>query len=54
MVPSKTWHDNQFDRNEHFSRSEFSSAGIKIGVWINSAGLINLGRTLIIRIRFGS
>ena len=27
-MPSKTWHDNQFDRNEHFSRSEFSSAGI--------------------------
>ena len=23
---------------------EFSSAGIKIGVWINSAGLNNLGR----------
>ena len=23
---------------------EFSSAGIKIGVWINSAGLYNLGR----------
>ena len=29
----------QFDRNEHFSPFEFSLAGIKVGVWINSAGL---------------
>ena len=34
----------QFDRNAHFSPSEFSSAGIKIGVWITLAGLNNLGR----------
>ena len=34
----------QFDQNEHFSSFEFSSAGIKIGVWINSAGLNSLGR----------
>ena len=34
----------QFDRNEHFSPFEFSAAGIKIGVRINSAGLNNLGR----------
>ena len=34
----------QFDRHEHFSPSEFSSAGIKIGVSINSASLNNLGR----------
>ena len=35
----------QFDRNEYFSSFEFSSAGIKTGVWINSAGLNNLGRS---------
>ena len=35
----------QFDRNAHFSPSEFSSAGIKIGVWITLAGLNNLGRS---------
>ena len=34
----------QFDRNEHFSPFELSSAAIKIGVWINSADLNNLGR----------
>ena len=34
----------QFDRNAHFSPSEFSSAGIKIGVWITLAGLNNFGR----------
>ena len=34
----------QFDRNEHFSPFELSSAAIKIGVWINLAGLNNLGR----------
>ena len=34
----------QFDQNEHISPSEFSSAGIKIGVWINSGGLNSLGR----------
>ena len=34
----------QFDRNAHFSPSEFSSAGNKIGVWITLAGLNNLGR----------
>ena len=34
----------QFDRNEHFSPFELTSAAIKIGVWINSAGLNNLGR----------
>ena len=34
----------QFDRNELFSPFELSSAAIKIGVWINSAGLNNLGR----------
>ena len=33
--------EKQFDRNEHFSRFEFSSAGIKIGVWISSVGLVN-------------
>ena len=32
------------DRNTLLSPIEFSSAGIEIGVWINSAGLINLGR----------
>ena len=32
----------QFDRNEHFSPFELSSAAIKIGVWINSAGLNDL------------
>ena len=34
----------QFDQNEHFSPFEFSSAGIKIGVWINSGSLNSLGR----------
>ena len=34
----------QFDRDKYFSPSEISSAGIKIGVWINSTGLNNLGR----------
>ena len=34
----------QFDQNEHFFSFEFSSAGIKIGVWINSGGLNSLGR----------
>ena len=34
----------QFDQNGHFSPSEFSSAGIKIGVWINSGGLNGLCR----------
>ena len=34
----------QFDRNAYFSPSEFSSAGIKIGVWITLAGLNNLCR----------
>ena len=34
----------QFDENEHFSSFEFSSAGIKIGVWVNSGGLNSLGR----------
>ena len=33
-----------FDRNEHFSPFELSSMSIMIGVWINSAGLNNLGR----------
>ena len=42
----------QFDRNEHFSPSEFSSAGIKIRVWIDSAGLNNLGRPYF-EYRFG-
>jgi len=32
----------QFDQNEHFSPFEFSSAGIKIGVWINSGGLMTI------------
>ena len=40
----------QFDRNEHFSPLELSSAALKIGVWINSAGL----GSALIRIRFGS
>ena len=35
----------QFDRNEHISSPEFSSAGIKIGVCINSTGPNNLGRS---------
>ena len=35
----------QFDQNAHFSPPEFSSAGIKIGVWITLAGLNNLGRS---------
>ena len=34
----------QFDENEHFSPFELSSAGIKIGVWINSGGLNSFGR----------
>ena len=34
----------QFDRDEHFSPFGLSSVAIKIGVWINSAGLNNLGR----------
>ena len=34
----------QFDRDEHFSLFELSSVPIKIGVWINSVGLNNLGR----------
>ena len=34
---------NQFDRNEDSFAFEFSSAGIKIGVRNNSAGLNNLG-----------
>ena len=33
----------QFDKNEHFSPFEFSSAGIKIGVQINSGGPNSLG-----------
>ena len=33
-----------FDRNEHFSPIDLSSPAIKVGVWINSAGLNNLGR----------
>ena len=33
-----------FDQNEHFSPFELSSMSIMIGVWINSAGLNNLGR----------
>ena len=33
----------QFDRNEHFPPFKLSSAAIKIGVWITSAILINLG-----------
>ena len=41
---------NQFDRNEHFSPFDFNSAGIMIGVWINSARLNNL----LVRSRFGS
>ena len=36
----------QFDWNEYFSPFEFSSARIKIGIWINSARLNNLGRPL--------
>ena len=36
----------QFDRNEHFSPLELSSAAIKI----NTAGLNNLGRSQLIRI----
>ena len=39
----------QSDLNEHFPPFEFSLAEIKIGVWINSAGLNNLGR-----LEFGS
>lgn len=34
----------QFDLSKHFSPTEFSSAGIKNGVWIKSAGLNSLGR----------
>ena len=34
----------QFDRNEHFSPFELSSAAIKIGVRINLASLNNLGQ----------
>ena len=34
----------QFEQNGHFSPFEISSAAIKIGVWINSAGLNDLGR----------
>ena len=34
----------QFDRKDHFSPSEFSWAGVKIGVWINSAGLNHSGQ----------
>ena len=34
----------QLDQNEQFSPFEFSLAGIKIGVWINSANRKNLGR----------
>ena len=34
----------QFDQNEYFSLFEFSSAGIKAGVWINSGGLNSLGQ----------
>ena len=33
-----------FEQNEYFPPFEFSSAGVKTGVWINSAGLNNLGR----------
>ena len=33
----------QLDQNEQFSPFEFSLAGIKISVWINSASLNNLG-----------
>ena len=43
----------QFDRNEYFSPFEFSSARIKIGVWINSARLNNFGLAFI-QIRCGS
>ena len=35
----------QFDWNEHFSHFELSAAAIKICVWINSAGLNNLGQS---------
>ena len=42
----------QFDRNEYFSPLEFSTAGIKIGVGVNSAGLNKW--SAFIRIRFGS
>ena len=43
----------QSHQNEHFSPFEFSSAGIKNGVWIYSGGLNSLASALI-RIRFGS
>ena len=44
-----------FEQNEYFSPFEFSSAGINIDIWIiNSAGLNNLSRSALIRIRFGS
>ena len=35
--------NKQVDQNEHFSPFGLSSAAIKIGVWINSACLNNLG-----------
>ena len=40
----------QFDWNAHFSPSEFSSAGIKIGIWINLAGLsLNSNKVRLIK-----
>ena len=41
----------QLDQNKQFPPFEFSLAGIKISVWINSANRKNLG---LIRIRFSS
>ena len=40
----------QFDWNEHFLHFELSAAAIKICVWINSAGLNNLGQSYLFKL----